>query len=356
MGRPVVSVLIDTYNHESFIEQAILSVLEQDFPAAEWEILVVDDGSSDRTPEIVRKFEPQVRLLRKENGGQASAFNVGIPECKGEIVAFLDGDDWWAQAKLTGVMEAFAKNPSVGLIGHSITEVLADGSQRSELVKDTPRFRLDSEAGARAFRLRKSFLGTSRMACRSEILRRIGPVPVGLIIQADEYLFTMAALFADVLLLRPPLSFYRLHGQNLFQVMNGSEEALRRKQKVLEELARALRRRFVEENVPKEVAKAVGDSVQVEADLLRLSLDGGMPWETIRAELMNYSIMHENASFGRWILKSASLLPACFLSPRRYASLKQRFSQNSFYRRTRARWLPFLHPKHVDRTRQWGEK
>src|ERR1051325_2162678 len=95
LGKRFASVLIDTYNHERFIEQAIVSVLEQDFPASEREILVVDDGSTDGTPEIVKKFEPQVRLLRKKNGGQASAFNAGIPECKGEIVAFLDGDDWW---------------------------------------------------------------------------------------------------------------------------------------------------------------------------------------------------------------------------------------------------------------------
>src|SRR5260370_25865257 len=90
LARSFVSVLIDTYNHERFIEQAIVSALEQDFPASEREILVVDDGSTDRTPEIVRKFASQVRLLRKKNGGQASAFNAGISECKGEIIAFLD--------------------------------------------------------------------------------------------------------------------------------------------------------------------------------------------------------------------------------------------------------------------------
>ena len=57
MAKPFASVLIDTYNHERFIEKAIVSVLEQDFPAAEREILVVDDGSSDRTPGILRRFE-----------------------------------------------------------------------------------------------------------------------------------------------------------------------------------------------------------------------------------------------------------------------------------------------------------
>lgn len=65
---PFVSVPIDTYNHEPFIEQAITSVLEQDFPASDREIIVVDDGSTDRTPEIVRKFEPEACSLDVETG------------------------------------------------------------------------------------------------------------------------------------------------------------------------------------------------------------------------------------------------------------------------------------------------
>src|SRR5271154_1452035 len=116
MPRPAVTVLIDTYNHERFIEEAIVSVLEQDFPRAEVDILVVDDGSTDRTPEIVRKFQPDVRILRKKNGGQGSAFNAGIPETRGEIVAFLDGDDWWGKEKLTAIAEVFRAEPGVGLV------------------------------------------------------------------------------------------------------------------------------------------------------------------------------------------------------------------------------------------------
>jgi glycosyltransferase involved in cell wall biosynthesis len=65
IGIPAVTVLIDTYNHERYIQEAMVSVLEQDFPRAEMEILVVDDGSTDRTPEIVRKFAPGVRLIQK---------------------------------------------------------------------------------------------------------------------------------------------------------------------------------------------------------------------------------------------------------------------------------------------------
>src|SRR5271165_4894760 len=100
-----VSVLIDTYNHERFIEHAITSVLEQDMPMDDVEIVIVDDGSTDRTPEIVRRFGSRVRLLQKPNGGQASAFNFALPQLRGEIVSMLDGDDWWAKERLRKALE-----------------------------------------------------------------------------------------------------------------------------------------------------------------------------------------------------------------------------------------------------------
>ena len=67
MARGFVSVLIDTYNHERFIERAIVSVLEQDFPGSEREIIVIDDGSADRTPKIVKKFEAEISSLYAEH-------------------------------------------------------------------------------------------------------------------------------------------------------------------------------------------------------------------------------------------------------------------------------------------------
>src|SRR5208337_826780 len=356
MARPIVSVLIDTYNHERFIEQAIRSALEQDFPASSREIFVVDDGSQDRTLEIAATFAPQVRLIRKANGGQASAFNTGIPECQGEIVAFLDGDDWWAPGKLKLVVAAFSENPDVGLVGHSITEVLADGARRSELVRGFPRFRMDSAAGARIFRRRKSFLGTSRMAFRAELLRRIGPVPESLTIQADEFLFTLGALFSEVLLLREPLTFYRLHGQNLFQVSDGSVTALRRKHAVLLALAGSLRLRFAEERVPEEVRKAVIEAVETEADALQLCLGSGTPLDTIRTEVRAYRIDHEHASAFRWTLKLLSLLPALFLSPRQFTIWKQKLASNPLYRKTRQRLMPQLRHTHIDRTGDWNQR
>ena len=186
MTEPVISVLIDTYNHERYIEQAILSVLEQDFPAADIEVLVVDDGSFDKTPAIVQRFAPRVRYLRKDNGGQASAFNAGIPELHGSIVAFLDGDDWWAKGKLTAVAEAFGANTEIAAVGHGFYEVCDSAPPREMIVPENScRFDLSSVDAARFAGRGLTLLGTSRLTVRREVLNRIGPIPVELVFCAD---------------------------------------------------------------------------------------------------------------------------------------------------------------------------
>ena len=78
MAAPTFSVVIDSYNYARFIPQAINSVLEQDVPASEVEIIVVDDGSTDDTIEVVRRFGDKVRLIVQENAGQAAAFATGF--------------------------------------------------------------------------------------------------------------------------------------------------------------------------------------------------------------------------------------------------------------------------------------
>jgi glycosyltransferase involved in cell wall biosynthesis len=131
MTTPLVPVLIDTYSHERLIEPALVSVLEQNFSAAEMEILVVDDGPTDRAPEIVRKFGARVRLMKKANGGHASAFNAGIPEARGPIVAFLDGDEWWAHSRLTLVKQAVNADSAVGIVGNGIMDSASAPACRS---------------------------------------------------------------------------------------------------------------------------------------------------------------------------------------------------------------------------------
>lgn len=350
MAKPFVSILIDTYNHERFIEKAIVSVLEQDFPVAQREILVVDDGSRDRTPEIIRKFEPQVRLLKKENGGQASAFNAGIPECGGEIVAFLDGDDWWAKNKLASVTQAMTDDASVGIVGHGIVLVGRDGSEQEEKLREGFTFQANELEGARLFRRRGAFLGTSRMTIRRELLRRIGKIPEEIKIQADEYLFTLAAAMAKVRILEEALTYYRMHDANLFQLADGAgTQKLSNKQKSLAALAKNISEKLRGIGIDNRVIRAVVQYTEASADQLRLSLNGGWPWETVKTEWTLYRIVHPEAPWSHRLFKLLVLSGALLTTPRSFYRLRTAVIQNSLYRRARERWLPVPEMQHVQK-------
>jgi Glycosyl transferase family 2 len=335
-----VSVLIDTYNHERFIEKAINSVLEQDFPAAEREIIVVDDGSTDRTPEIVQRFEPNLRYIRKENGGQASAFNAGIPECRGQIIAFLDGDDYWLPGKLSRVTEVLSKNPAVGFVGHAIKESLTDGRERISAPAKDEKFRIQSLDSAKLFRLRKSFLGTSRMTMRAEIARRILPVPEALVFEADEYLFTLAAVMSEVVILKEPLTCYVIHGSNLYVSAGSGKAGLRRKQQVMAALASSLQKALRAQGLPTDVVDGVVEIVQAEADQFRLMLDGGAPWETVRAENKLFEVLHDDASKSQKFFRALSMIPAFVLPPRWFYAGRRWLGDQTWYRNVRQEALP----------------
>lgn len=337
----LISVLIDTYNHERFIERAIASVLAQDFPASDFEIIVVDDGSTDRTPEIVRRFEPRLRLLQKTNGGQASAFNAGIPQCRGEITAFLDGDDWWAPQKLRRMAELFAADPSLGFVGHAIVESYAGGAQRLVSPDKGHRFRLSSADSAKFFRLHRCYMGTSRMTIRTSIARKLLPVPESLVIEADEYLFTLAPLLADAVLLPDPLTHYRLHGHNLYMASGSVAGGERRMQQVFASLAAELRRALPRYGATPEIAQPILEMVEAQAAQLRLKLDGGSSWETFRTEFFLYRAQHPDANWKSGAFRNLSMIPALLLPPRWFYSGRLWLASQSWYQRLRRSYVPF---------------
>jgi glycosyltransferase involved in cell wall biosynthesis len=219
MRAPYFTVLIDTFNYGHYVEEAVSSVLAQDFPMDEREILVVDDGSTDDTAVRLRRFGKAIRYLRKPNGGQASAFNYGFAHAQGEVVALLDADDVWVPEKLGCIQEAFKQNPHAGMVYHRL-----HWWNGSDEVNDD-RYFVDVSGrvpDSRRSLLKYPMASTSCLAFRRAALERLLPVPETLRSQADAYLTALVIFVAPVVAVGAHLGKYRLHGANLFQA-NGQE-------------------------------------------------------------------------------------------------------------------------------------
>ena len=108
-NAPRVSVIIPTYNRAGIIEEAVDSVLAQDFK--DFELIVVDDGSTDNTSEVLTTYGDDIRVLFQSNKGVSAARNRGITEASGKLIAFLDSDDLWLRQKLSRQVEFFRQRP-----------------------------------------------------------------------------------------------------------------------------------------------------------------------------------------------------------------------------------------------------
>lgn len=117
MDQPLVSVIMPAYNAEEYIAESIDSVVDQTYK--NWELIIIDDGSTDNTKAIAKKRaekDNRIQYLYQENGKQGKARNYGINKSKGEYIAFLDADDLWDRKKLMVQISHLNKNPNIDLI------------------------------------------------------------------------------------------------------------------------------------------------------------------------------------------------------------------------------------------------
>src|SRR5258705_8394034 len=110
---PLVSVVVTTYNHAPYILAALQSVLDQTW--RDYELLVVDDGSTDGTLDQISRCRGPISLIAQKGRGVAGSRNTGIRQARGELLAFLDGDDLWEPDKLAHQVAAAQEHPDAGL-------------------------------------------------------------------------------------------------------------------------------------------------------------------------------------------------------------------------------------------------
>lgn len=210
---PKVSIIINNFNYGRFLRTAIESALSQSY--SNKEVIVVDDGSTDGSQEIIKSFGNYVIPLFKDNGGQASAINAGFRVTKGEYIFLLDADDYWKSEKISLCMELFLGDEGCAFVQHNMIEV-DENSRKLGLLKtqQLPQGRLDFN---RALGMCYALAPTSASGFSRKVLDRILLIPEGIFrLRADYYLQTMAILNSKLVSIDEPLGFYRIHGENFY--------------------------------------------------------------------------------------------------------------------------------------------
>ncbi len=220
-GAPglAVDIVINNYNYGRFLANAIESARRQTHEKVE--VVVVDDGSTDDSREVLRGYEGRVSVVLKENGGQASALNAGMERCAGDIVLFLDADDTLHPEAAARVAAAFAADETIAKVQFRMEVIDAEGRPTGTL-KPPPHLPMpagDLREPELAYPFDLAWLPTSANAFREEAIRRILPIPESAypVCGADWYLIHLATLLGTVVSLEQVSGAYRVHGANSYE-------------------------------------------------------------------------------------------------------------------------------------------
>jgi glycosyltransferase involved in cell wall biosynthesis len=214
---PLVSILINNYNYARFLRESIDSALNQTYSPIE--VIVVDDGSTDNSRDVIESYGNRVTSVFKQNGGQASAFNAGFAASKGEIICFLDADDYYSANKISKIVENFQQNPDARWLFHQLDDVDVNG-QNLEFKRQGGIAELSfldlREKIVKGNNL-PIFPATSALCFKRDVLKRILPMPEQLLISADNFLRLTTISLSPGLLSPEKLAVHRIHGANLFE-------------------------------------------------------------------------------------------------------------------------------------------
>ena len=231
----LVSVIIPAYNAEQFIEQTIQSVLGQTHPCLE--IIVVDDGSTDRTQEVLKKFDGKVHCLLQQNKGPSAARNAGIQAAQGDFICFLDADDLWSPEKLEVQLAFMEANPDIALVCSDYEEFNEEAIVLSSFLAEKHHMfptcpivagPLDNAFEKLVF---ENFVGTPTVMLRKSCLEKAGVFDEEIRSVEDRDLWLRISAWYRIACIPQIFCKKRVHQMN---VSKQTELALRGKIRVLE--------------------------------------------------------------------------------------------------------------------------
>lgn len=202
-----VSVILNNYNYASYIGEAVMSVLNQTYK--NFELIIVDDGSTDNSRDIIDGFANQhpnlITKVYKSNGGQGSAFNAGYNVSKGEIIAFLDSDDYWFEDKLERIVR---EHENSDIVEHSL--VINNKYCRYLENKENAQFKM------KEYNIYSRFGETSSLSFTRLLLEKVFPIPEeSLRICTETYVVYLGLYYSNkITTIKDALGFYRVHGKN----------------------------------------------------------------------------------------------------------------------------------------------
>lgn len=210
---PLVSILICNYNYGRFISTAIDSARAQTYPNIE--IIVVDDGSTDNSREVIETYKDCVRAIFKPNGGQPSTFNVAFAASSGDIICLLDSDDFFTPDKVAKVVECYQNHPDAFFVFHPLRRIHLNDGKFQEIHEPTDSSRwLDYRNKTNKF----SAPPTTGLSFRRSTWNKFVFIPEELTFLGDNYITFVTMALHRGFYLCEPLAVLRLHGQNMLSM------------------------------------------------------------------------------------------------------------------------------------------
>lgn len=201
-----ISVIIPTYNRAQLIREAVESVIGQDF--SDWELLIIDDGSTDNTREIVGKYGKSVKYVHQENAGPSAARNRGMSCAGGKYIAFLDADDVWLPEKLAIQNKLMENSRSAGIVATGYYVCDRDLNVRETVIRKRKKVR-------RRDLLVKNTILTSSVLGRRECILEGGLFNERYRFGEDWDMWLRIASRFEIAYVQEPLCKYRVHSDSI---------------------------------------------------------------------------------------------------------------------------------------------